>query len=403
MRILLICNKFPYPPRDGGSLASYNMTRGLVEAGNRVDLLAMNTSKHYSPEGVLNIDIDGLNKVRDVFIDNSVSYPGLLYNLLFSAAPYNAGRFIHKTFKTVLADMLQENEYDIIQMEGLYLASYIQEIRENTKAKIVYRAHNIEHEIWGGYLRNTKAISGKFYLSHQYKKIRNFEQEFVNRYDLLATVTQADLEKLNSMGNDKPAIVAPFGMYPHEFIMAKSSSAGDWFHLQYIGALDWLPNVESLNWFIDNVWVKVKKKYPGLRFSVAGRNPRENFAKKMVTKGIDFLGEVESSREYLSENGIVVVPLFSGSGIRVKIIEALFMNKPVIATSFAVSGIPVEDGVNILLADSENEFLDCIGKLITDQDYAAGIGARAGELSSRYFNNRTITEELTTFYKIHSV
>ncbi len=403
MRILLICNKFPYPPRDGGSLASYNMARGLVEAGNRVDLLAMNTSKHYSPGGVLNIDIEGLNKVRDVFIDNSVSYPGLFFNLLFSSTPYNAGRIIHKTFKKVLADMLRENEYDIIQMEGLYLASYLKEIRENTKAKIVYRAHNIEHEIWNSYCRNTKAISEKFYLGHQNKKIKNFEQEFVNRYDLLATVSKADLEKLNSMGNEKPAIVAPFGMYPDEFIMAKSSSVGDSFHLQYIGALDWLPNVESLNWFIDNVWVKVKKKYPGLRFSVAGRNPKGRFAKKMVRKGIDYFGEVASSRKYLSENGVVVVPLFSGSGIRVKIIEALFMKKPVIATTFAVSGIPVEDGVNILIADNENAFLDCIGKLVTDQDYAAGMGARAGELSARYFDNRTITDELTAFYKIHSV
>jgi polysaccharide biosynthesis protein PslH len=321
---------------------------------------------------------------------------------LFSSTPYSAGRIIHKTFTTALADMLRENEYDIIQIEGLYLASYLRVIRENTKAKIVYRAHNIEHEIWDSYCRNTRAISGKFYLGRQNKKIRNFEQAFVNRYDLLATVTKADLEKLNSMGNNKPAIVAPFGMFPDEFIMAKSSSASDRFNLQYIGALDWLPNIESLNWFIDNVWVKAKKKYPGLRFSVAGRNPKRSLAKKMVRKGIDFFGEVESSRKYLSEKGIVVVPLFSGSGIRVKIIEALFMKKPIIATTFAVSGMPVEDGVNILLADNENSFLDCIGKLITDQHYAAGIGARAGELSSLYFNNGTITDELTAFYKIHS-
>jgi polysaccharide biosynthesis protein PslH len=191
-------------------------------------------------------------------------------------------------------------------------------------------------------------------------------------------------------------------MYPDEFTEGTHYATND-FHLLYIGALDWLPNIDSLEWFIEKVWVRIKKKHPGLRFKVAGRNAKAGLAAKIRREGIDFIGEVASSKDYLSQDGIVIVPLFSGSGIRVKIIEAFFMRKPVIATTFAVSGIPVEDGVNILLSDNAEEFIDNIERLLTDRNYAASLGLRAGELSSGFFNNKLLTGELLAFYKNHAV
>ncbi len=401
MNILVVCNKFPYPPKDGGSLATFNMIRGLAGAGNRIDLLAMNTSRHFSPVGTREIDIAGLNRVRDVYIDNSISIPGLIFNLLFSSEPYNATRFFSLEFQAVLLEMLREGNYDIVQLEGLYLAPYIKPIRENTQAKIVYRAHNIEYLIWDSYHKNTGNLFKKLYLGGLKEKIRNFELEFVNKYDLLVAITGADLKELNLMGNEKPSVVSPFGMYPGE-IPVNDNTADD-ICLQYIGALDWLPNIESLNWFIDRVWIRIKSKYPGLKFKVAGRNAGRGLVKKMAGKGIEFHGEVKDSGDFLSQNGIFVVPLFSGSGIRVKIIEALFMKKAIIATSFAVTGIPVENGKNILLADYENEFIGHIISLLEDRELFTGLGTRAGELSADCFDNGLIAGELSAFYKKYAV
>lgn len=402
MHILLVCNKFPFPPRDGGSLATYNMIRGLVEAGNRVDLLAMNTSKHYSSEGAVKNDISGLNGVREVYVDNSVTVPGLLNNFLFSSIPYNAQKFISKEFETVLTVMIRNNNYDIVQLEGLYLAPYVRAIRENCEARIAYRAHNIEYIIWDSYCKNAENVYRKLYLGNLKKRIRNFELQFINKYDLLVAITEDDLKTLNGLGNEKPSIVSPFGMYPEEFPVTERSGT-EGLCLQYIGALDWIPNIESLNWFVDRVWMTIKKKYPQLRFNVAGRNANNRLKKKMARNGIDFFGEVESSKDFLSREGIFITPLFSGSGIRVKIIEAMFMKKTIIATPFAVSGIPVENGRNILLAGSDNEFIESIDILLNDKNLAARIGNRGGEMAKRYFNNRLITEELSAFYKNFSV
>ncbi len=398
MFILLVCNKFPFPPRDGGSLASYNMARGLVGAGNRLDILAMNTSKHYFSHGHSDIGITGLNKIKEVFLDNSVSYRGLLNNLLFSSLPYTAERFIHKEFNMILKKMLRENEYDIVQLEGLYLAPYMQTIRYNSDAKIIYRSHNIEHIIWKSYFERINNIFIKCYIGNLYKRIKNFEQEFINSYDMLVPVTKIDLEEINYMGNKKPAIIAPFGMYPDE-IPCFNNYSGKELCLQYIGALDWLPNLEGLDWFITRVWVKLRRKYPGLRFLVAGRNAGKGYVSYLLNKGIDYWGEVEDAGNFFSENGILIVPLFSGSGIRVRIIEAMFRVKPVISSSYAASGIPVKNGRHLLMADDEHGFAKTVDKLLADHEYAIKLGMNARKLSHEKFDNRVIAEDLTAFYK----
>ncbi len=398
MNILLVCNKIPFPPRDGGSLASYNMARGLVEAGNQIDLLAMNTSKHYSPDGLMDIDIHDLNKKRDVFIDNSINFFQLFFNLVFSSLPYNAECYIQKKFKVVLEEMLQEDMYDVVQLEGLYLIPYIKTIREYSNAIIVYRAHNIENIIWENYYKRERNLLKKWYFSEFYKRIRRFELEYINSYDILVTITNKDLDVLNHMGNEKPAMVAPFGIYPDE-LPGKNVSGRIDFCLQYIGALDWLPNLEALEWFISKIWVVLKLKYPRLIFRVAGRNAKVSYIKYLKSNGVDFMGEVESSRDFLSQSGILVVPLFSGSGIRVRVIEAMNMGKPMILTSYAISGIPAENGKQLILADDEHSFAKSVELLLAEPEYALRLGRGARDLSCKLYDNRRITNELSSFYK----
>lgn len=397
MRILLVCNKFPYPARDGGSLATRNMIRGFVETGSCVDLLAMNTSRHFSVNAISGIDVEGINIVKDVFVDNPVSYRGLIYNLLFSSKPYNAMRFIDSRFSMELAAMLKKNHYDVVQLEGLFILPYTRIIRAHTEAKIVYRAHNIEHNIWESYYRRQKFGVRKWYSGLLYRRMKSFEQDCINLYDLLLTFTDADLKKLNSMGNIKPSYIAPFGMYPDEFPVDVLEPEGN-LCLQYIGALDWMPNIDSLDWFIDKVWSVIKRKYPGLVFRVAGRNAKPGYIKKLKAAGIEFKGEVEDSRDFLSKTGIFIAPLFSGSGIRVKIIEAMFMQKPIVTTSFALSGIPVRHGKDILIANEEFSFVEFIEKLIADREFARRLGKSAGKLAARHFDNRVIMKGIMDFY-----
>lgn len=398
MRILLVTNKFPSPPRDGGSLASYTMASGLAENGSKVDLLAMNTSKHYIFEGMPESAVTGVNKTIKVFVDTSHSIRDIISNLLFSTLPYNSTRFISDDFSKALKQMLKESSYDIVQLEGLYLAPYIDTIRGNSAALVSYRAHNIEHIIWKGFWRREKNPFRRWYYRNLYKRILKFEQEFINKYDLLVPITKQDELYLGKMGNTRESFVSAFGMYPSEIPLFRKSVKREPI-IQYIGALDWKPNIDGLDWFIDRVWARVKSEVDGAIFMVAGRNSERGYARNLVRNSIDFRGEVGSAAKYLMQSGILVVPLFAGSGIRVRIIEAMLMGKPIVATSFAVTGIPVENGRHLLLADNEDDFAGAVSKMLRDPDFAFRIGRNARELALENFDNRVITGKLISFYK----
>ncbi len=401
MNILLVSNKMPFPPRDGGSLATYNMLKGLAEEGNRVDLLAMNTAKHFSPLALRQPESVIVERFVSVYVDNRVKLSSLVTNLLVSSLPYNAGRYISVKFREALAEMLKSVKYNVVQLEGLYLAAYIDTIREYSDARIVYRAHNIEHLIWERVGLNNNNLLKKWYIKGQSGRIRRFEHGVINRYDMIAAITENDMETLNVMGNNKPCIVAHFGMYDKNSRTA-ATQGSDELCLQFIGALDWLPNIEALQWFSENVWKVLKNRYPDLRFYIAGRNAGRRLVRYLRKTEADFLGEIESAAEFLNTPGILVVPLLSGSGVRVRVIEAMYSAKPIIASSKAVSGISCEEGKHLLLADDPAGFIYCIEKLLHNPADASSMGRSAREFAVKTFNNREISGRLTDFYKKHT-
>jgi polysaccharide biosynthesis protein PslH len=148
MKILQLTNKIPYPPRDGGAIATLSLSMSLQDRGTRLLLLGMNTSKHYCDMESLPESITSNIKMESVDVNTDLSFWDAIKNLLFSGLPYNATRFISKNFSKKLIELLQNQKFDVIQLEGLYMAYYIQVIRKHSDALIALRAHNVEHEIW---------------------------------------------------------------------------------------------------------------------------------------------------------------------------------------------------------------------------------------------------------------
>ena len=179
MKILQVTNKVPYPANDGGSIACMNLTRGFSLLGHDVTVLAMRTLKHRVSLNEMPEVITDMADFKIVDVPAKISRPAALINLIFSAKPYNAIRFISDKFKTELIKLLQEKQFDIVQLEGLYVCPYINEIRKYSNAVIVYRAHNIEFEIWE---RTAKLTNGwtKFYLKNLSKRIKRFEKKNLN-------------------------------------------------------------------------------------------------------------------------------------------------------------------------------------------------------------------------------
>lgn len=397
MNILLLTYKLPYPPRDGGAIATLNMATGLSGSGHKVKLLAMNTTKHYFDPGQIPEHIRNKITIITVDVKTHIRWPVLLWNFLFSKRPYNAARFHSRQFSDKLKDLIIQEKFDVIQLEGPYLDYCIPLIRKISTAKISFRAHNLEFEIWERRAQQTKNPVIRCYIKVLSERIRKLEQSLVSKIDMIVPISDRDRDGFQKMGLSCPSIVCPAGLdirsYPDPTPIKDVS-------LFYIGALDWAPNAEGLDWFFDNVWKRLSLLHPGIELHIAGRNPDYYFSRKKEIGGVIIEGEVEDAHDFMNNYSVMIVPLLSGSGIRVKILEGMLMGRTVITTSTGAEGLDVTDNRNILIANTADEFLAQIEKLIRSPETARSIGSAARQFVTKNFDNLVISKKLVDFYTL---
>ena len=398
MRILQLMNKVPWPPKDGGAIACLNMTKGFSMLGHEVTVLSMNTYKHHIRIKEMPADLRRKADFRLVEVPASINWLEATLNLLFSNLPYNAQRFISDEFSFELVKLLTEKSFDVIQLEGLYLCPYIPVIRKYSEALIAYRAHNIEYEIWERTATLSKGLRSK-YLKNLSKRIKRFEVSYLNSYDLLVPITDRDGLILDKLGNNKPRHTSQTGIDFASLVpTARKLEFPSLFH---IGALDWAPNQEGLIWFFSNCWPKIHSQNPELKFYLAGRNAPDWFERLIKLEGVEYLGEINDAYDFINSKAVMVVPLFSGSGMRIKIIEGMALGKPIVTTDIGTEGIPTENGKNILIANDADRFTDAITELINDRDLSNRIGKSAIGFIQEKFDNLVQAEALIEFYKQH--
>lgn len=398
MRILQLMNKVPWPPKDGGAIACMNMTKGFSMLGHEVTVLSMNTSKHHIRIKDMPAQVRNLADYHLVDVLASINWIEASINLVFSDLPYNAQRFISDEFSEQLAQLLSVKEFDVVQLEGLYLCPYIPVIRKYSKALVVYRAHNIEYEIWD---RTAKLSTGwrSKYLRNLSGRIKRFEISYLNTYDLLVPITDRDGLILDSLGNTKPRHTSQTGIDFASLVpTAKKLEFPSLFH---IGALDWAPNQEGMLWFFEHCWPQIHSQNPELKFYLAGRNAPEWFERKVKLAGVVYLGEINDAYDFINSKAIMVVPLFSGSGMRIKIIEGMALGKPIVTTEIGTEGIPTIDGENIMIANDAEQFIESINRLIGDRNLFDQIGRNAIGFIQEKFDNLSQASSLVEFYNQH--
>jgi glycosyltransferase involved in cell wall biosynthesis len=398
MKILQLTNKPPWPAKDGGAIAVLNLAKGFGQLGHQVTILAMNTRKHHSHPDEIPDEIRQNIHLELVDIPAVPTSAGALLNFLFSREPYTSVRFISASYGTALIRLLQENKFDIVQLEGHYLCPYIPLIRNYSAAKISLRAHNIESEIWNRSAESSRGIR-KLYFRDLASRIREFELKWINRYDFLVPITDRDAEHLDHMGNNRPAQVIPAGI--DRSILYPAWEMIEYPTLFHIGSLDWIPNQEGLLWFLDNCWPEILTKYPYLNFYIAGRNAPQWLITRLRKPGVIYMGEVKDACEFMHSKAIEVVPLFSGSGMRVKIVEGMALGKTIVTTSTGAEGLQVSDGVNILIADTPGPFISGISLLLENEPYFRQIGEKAVQFIRAGFDHLLVAGRLLDFYQNH--
>ncbi|MEI8137913.1 MAG: glycosyltransferase family 4 protein, partial [Bacteroidota bacterium] len=386
----------PYPSNDGSSIAIYNMAQGLIENGVKLHLLTINTKKHFKPDNEVPVSFKENSNYFSVFQNTDTSVFGALLNL-FSTKSYFVSRFYFKDFNDKLIDILNKNSFDIIQIEGVFMAVYLDTIKKYSNAKIVLRAHNVENKIWERHLSNSKKSILNFYLTLQNKRLKKFEIEIVKSVDAIVPITDYDKQLFEQMGFEKSIFTCITGV-DVDLYQTKQNVQVKPKTVFYFGSMDWMPNQEAVNWFLENCWAKVSEAVHDAKFVIAGRGVPQSFL-QLNLPNVLVIENVIDSKAFYQKYQIMLVPLLSGSGLRIKIIEGMAYGKPIVSTSVGAEGIYCDTKKDLIIADNSEDFSNAVIELLNNPVKRIALEKNAASFAYKEFDNKNVVSKLVQFYK----
>ena len=371
-----------------------SIVTGLLEAGHQVKIMAINSEKFNVKESDIPDDYKHKTGIELIDVDLRVR-PLKAFINLFTKKSYHVERFISDDFKERLAEVLAKGQFDVVQLEMLYMAPYVETIREHSKAMIVLRAHNVEHKIWERIAKETKFFLKRWYINHLAKTLKEYELNALETVDGIAAITRKDAAFFRKYCS-KPIVDIPYGVYPEEFTPKYEIEGKPKFY--HIGSMNWMPNEEGIRWFIEEVMPKTIEKVPDFAYHLAGRNMPE-WLTNLNDPHIDVIGEVPDAKAFVANHDVAIVPLLSGSGIRIKIIESMAMGKTVITTRVGAEGILYDEEVNLIIAENKAKMVEAIRAINENPQTAVEIGKAARKLVEETYDNRKIIARLLMFYE----
>jgi polysaccharide biosynthesis protein PslH len=389
LNILQVCIRLPWPQNDGGNIATFQVTKALSLAGHRVTIAALNTQKHRQDPAPLRPFAD----VHTVEIDTTVTLWGL-FKGLFTSQPYNVRRFWSQEFADLLAHLLQTHTYDIIQLEGSYLSLYSAVIRQHSTAKLVLRSHNIEHQIWERLAEKQVSFQRRFYFEKLAKKIKRFEHDHLHDYDGIVPITVEDGDFYRGAGFPKLKTIngaVDLENFPQPNYSFRPS-------ICFLGSLEWLPNIQGLNWLLEKVWPQVHARHPEASLHIAGKKgPAHVFLPK--AHGVVMHGQVPDAAEFLQAHHIFLVPLQSGGGMRMKIVEAMGAGLCVVSSRMGAEGIAYTPGQDICIVDQAAEWIAVLDDLLSRRIDSPKIAEAGRALAERHYSTTSLRQQFEAFYE----
>lgn len=395
MRILQLTPRLPYPPDEGGRIGIFNLTKYLSSRGHEITLLCLTANQVEN----IRANIQELKKwcdVEVVYENTKTKLWGLLLNLFFRI-PYTISKYHSRKVKDAIREILSKEKFDIVHIDSLHMAYYSRFINREFSLPIVLREHNVETTIMERFYKNQKNLFIKFYAYLQWKKLRRYEAKTCGAFDKCFMITKEDEEKITKMNPGVKSCIISAGVDISYFYPLKVKEEP--FSLIFVGNMRWFPNVDGVLWFHNEVLPRIKEIFSEVKFYIVGHKPPievKELGKK--DKNIIVTGFVKDVRPYVAKNSLYVVPLRIGGGMRLKILEAMAMEKPVISTSIGAEGVEAANGKDIIIADNGKNFAERTIKLLKNKDYRKRIAKNGKKLVEEKYKWESILEKLEEKY-----
>lgn len=387
MRILFLTNLVPYPLDNGGKIKTYSTIKALKELGHDIDVLCF-TEEHNADERSISELKKICESINTVYLklttsENKKYMMGVAFKSLFSKLSFGVYKYKSQEMCQRIRKMLQENSYDMVYFDHLQMCVYHPMIRKELPgARYVLDEHNCEYLIMKRHMDNSRNALKKAFLCMEYKKLRHFELGNVRNFDMTCFVSEEDKQNICSQIKEKVnARAIPICVLEQKRKDVTNFCKDGILRILFLGTLTWAPNNEGLVWFLKEVVPLLEESSLKYEMYIVGKNPSEEVKSLCQNYGnIIVTGYVESTEEYFEKCDCMVVPLFIGSGQRVKIIESFSRGFPVISTSIGAEGLAYKDGESILIADTKEKFVDKIDEILD-----AGVYSGLAEESYRIY------------------
>ncbi|HEV7844270.1 MAG TPA: glycosyltransferase [Pyrinomonadaceae bacterium] len=377
MRILWLKTELLHPVDKGGKIRTYQMLKQLRRE-HHITYLTLD-------DGLASIDareraaeychelVTIAHRVREKF---SAGFYTELARNLFSSLPYAIKKYESAPMRREIEKRALSGEFDVVICD--FLTPVVNLPRNLSCATLLFQ-HNVEAMIWKRHYEVQRNPAKKVYLYDQWRKMRGFEREASRRFDWVVAVSREDRELMASEYRLENVSDVPTGV-DTDYFRPGGMEKAEPHTLVFTGSMDWLPNEDAIRYFTSAIWPFVKRDVADAKLIVVGRNPFPGLVELSKSDpSIMVTGRVEDVRPFMDRAAAYIVPIRIGGGTRLKIYEAMAMEKPIISTTIGAEGLPVENGVELILADTPESFARETVRVLKDESYAQAFGTRAAQ------------------------
>jgi sugar transferase (PEP-CTERM/EpsH1 system associated) len=396
MNVLLLSPWLPWPLHDGGRIRIFETLRYL----SRHHTVSLVTPVCGNEEAYRASPVNGFckNIITNVLSHDTGAVFSRLSKGLLSGRSLVESFYYDPCLARRIRELTAKGAYDIIQVEFPFLTSYLEALDPRCRAKKILSMHNIESLRFERELQVSRWGKRRLVLLGDHYFFHSWEKRAIRRFDGIVTVSELERGWARQHAPGATVDLIPNGVDTEYFRPASCVSSNRNLYLVFTGAMDYPPNIDAAVWFCTEVLPVLQRHFPGLGFKIVGKNPAPPIVELGKSQGIQVTGTVADIRSYMAGALALVVPLRSGGGTRLKILEAMAMERPVISTSVGAEGLEITPESNILIADKVQEFVNHVESLLKSPEKSKNLGTAGRRLVVEKYDWRVCLSGLDRLY-----
>ena len=395
MNILYITFGLPVPPDSGARLRDFNLIR-RVARHHRVSVLSLlefeDELNHAEALQDCCVHVDGVVAKRGLMATAFAAAACLMQRLPVAAAP-----FYHPDFFDKISRLTKNQHFDVVQFEHSFLAPYRAALAPEFKGAAVLSMHNIGVQQYRSILDMSNGFE-RFPAALKWWLMKGWECRFANRFQHVLSVSDTDRQSLLELGVTTDISVIENGVDCQE-LQPLPPSHPDTEEIIFIGTMGYLPNRDAARYMVAEIFPIIRSHRPTCKLNLVGSGGNEHLADLVKPGVVEVTGRVASPLPWYARSQLAVVPLRSGGGSRLKILEAMALGRPVVSTTLGREGLSLEDGVDILTADDPQTFANKVVYLLESESSRQKISAAGRARVELQYDWNLLAERLVQVYQ----